>query len=192
MIKKAIKKKKENEINVYSVDVKPSEFYDHYPIEFSLAIPGCKTTATFEKTMSEAFTIPVNPNLSYHFNLSNSILDRSLESSDHAEHSRLLFDCTSAVTEDGCYFVVSAKPDEAEFGGYLPLDLTKLPMGYGVYFLPITDNVADASGLKMVYPIDLAQTELVKLCAVSGGEKLLLFSRNTNNEYTAPCLTPRL
>lgn len=170
-----------------SLYAKVSDYYDFYPIEFTLNIPGCETDEHFEENLSNALRIPVDPTLQYHFTKGGtSLTGQFKESYEHPTPAGVILDCSSAVVEDGCYFVLSTHP-ESELEKSLPLDMNRLPMGYGVYFLPIANGRAASSSLEMVYPLDPAQADVARVCTVSGGEKLLVFT-GVGNEYTCTVL----
>ena len=186
-----------------SMTIRFADYYDEYPFEFSIDLPGVNydplvnwqdASADSEWIGERAqvalgcfFRIPVLPDeyieLGIDKNMDGSGSARSISSV--REGDRFWMNVESVITDDTCFFWFGNRTDKDRL-----VDTSRIPGGYGIYILPYVQSEADsfpdtylcADQLACFFPLDPA-VEIRHLGLTPDGSALVLHTVENNTYY---------
>ncbi len=152
------------------------DYYHFYPLEVSLdRRVGFAINEEMQQVFADYFRIPVYPEhrveISIEKNAAGSVYGIGMSP---VGEGMAHFKTATAVTDDGCFFIVTARTTEGEL-----LDTSHVPGGYGIYHFPLHDQEGDdriltADELQTVYALDAERVGVVTLQTSQDKSKLLL------------------
>ena len=158
-----------------------ADYYDTYPLFFDLQLPGQAYNGIegLQKAVRAYFQLPVPASHRVKVTVQKDDDGNTVNVELSSVGEPLSLSTVSVVTEDGCYFAFSR-----HLKGRDPLDLSHVPGGYGLYYLPFEKErlEGDAVTLKageigMVFPLDESQSEVCALAAGADEKELFLVTR---------------
>ena len=186
-----------------SMTIRFADYYDEYPFEFSIDLPGVNydplvnwqdASADSEWLGERAqvalgcfFRIPVLQDeyveLGIDKNMDGSGSARSISSV--REGDRFWMNVESVITDDTCFFWFGNRTDKDRL-----VDTSRIPGGYGIYILPYVQSEADsfpvtylcADQLACFFPLDPA-VEIRHLGLTPDGSALVLHTVENNIYY---------
>lgn len=157
-----------------------ADYYDDYPLDFTLDSPGY-TVPTYLGAMRDFFPIPTAPQMRYTYqpDPSEDAPEGAITGVWEPADSYEPLTVSSAITDEGVFFAL--RPNRT-------YDLSGFPMGYGVYFLPMSADgegrrSPDVDGLRLVCPLDASTAEQVELFAQPEADRLFVASREGGADF---------
>ena len=161
------------------------DYYDYYPLEvtfynISMTMEDYNKTS---KLFSDYFKIPVladhKVEIEIKKNRSGEIVEINLST---VGENGVYTEATSVNTKDGCYFSLSLRSYDWEvLDPGLPSDRL------GIYYIPYkkvgNESIPAADKMKMVFPLDAAQTRIIMLKITEDHDKLLLLTKENQTYF---------
>ena len=155
------------------------DYYDYYPIGVDIDMPGGGLAGAdaAQAIFADYFKIPVWPEHKLIITVEKDAAGkaRSIHTSSVEDHDVYL-DMRSVLTDTGCFFTLAIRTTTG-----LLLDTSRIPGGYGVYYLPFNET-GDAPNtfmnqLSTVYPVDETAAEIISLQTTVDKSRLLLVTK---------------
>ena len=149
----------------HTEEVYIKDYYDFYPLEFELDLPGAGTAVNEQtrQVFSDYFRIPVWSEHKAQISIlkSGDGTVHSIGISSVSDHD-VQFVSDSVLTESGCFFTLNWHTSAGAL-----LDASHIPGGYGVYYFPyeVKNNMAvpAADALETVFAVDPQKVEIILL-----------------------------
>lgn len=157
------------------VDIKLADYYEYYPLYFTLTLSGTSIVQkyfsteyispdytrdeaeTLHKKLSEFLRIPVRDDDIWKIKISKTNGEYAYYCTNVQGFN---FCCYSKIIGDKIYFTIRNSTDISIDSPGVKVDTSLIPGGYGIYTLPISDNKARCDSIETVYSIDENSTVL--------------------------------
>jgi hypothetical protein len=152
------------------------DYYDYYPLEVHINVPGKTVDSggffaeSYANKFQDFFKIPVLEDETVTITVEKGMNGSAGSGSSSTESDTFYFSSISAMTDDACYFTFDPHSSEGKL-----MDTSAIPGGYGIYCLPCKNGEINLSGLKTAYKID-PQYRVFGLHASADGKRLLLLT----------------
>lgn len=180
------------------------DYYDFYPVVVDLFLPNNhlfwmeairkqdyerNNTESYSsednsyfilKGLTDYFKFPVQEKHQLEVTIVKDDMGNVVElSSSTVDGSDVWLNAVNAITDDSCYFTVSAMTRDGDF-----LDYSYVPAGYGIYRLPYDSEEPQKNleAMTMVYPLSTTE-QVIYFQPTADKSKLLLLTREENFYY---------
>lgn len=157
------------------------DYYPCYPLSMETSVPdvNLEMNEEIQQEIADYFSIPVPKKHRVQISVTKDSGGNLTDVECQSVSGETMLDTVSAITDSGCYLVMTANDGDTGEPISLPSGIS------GIHFLPFEKHEGftrpKAQDMKLVFPLDSETTQAIRLMQSADGRRLLLFTREAGS-----------